>query len=268
MIQIPNYSITLNLITMKYHILLSFLSLLFFSCDAASSVQENNTMPVSHELWDKLLKRHVSLEGKVNYKGFIQDSVQLNTYLETLSKNAPNKKNWSKDEQKAYWLNAYNAFTVQLIIRHYPLQSIKDIGSKIKIPFVNTPWDIKFIKIGTETYDLNNIEHDILRKDFDDPRVHFAMVCAAKSCPRLRNEAFVPSKVNQQLDDQGRDFLSNTYKNKITANRVQLSKIFSWFKDDFTKKGSLIDFLNKYTDVKINPNSEVDYLDYDWALNE
>ncbi|WP_411014327.1 DUF547 domain-containing protein, partial [Salmonella sp. s50237] len=91
-------------------------------------------------------------------KGFAKDKAQLKSYLDLLSKNAP-ASNWSKDEKLAYWINAYNAYTIQLILDHYPVKSIKDIGAKIKIPFVNTPWDVKFIKIGGETYDLNNLEH-------------------------------------------------------------------------------------------------------------
>ncbi|WP_026464670.1 DUF547 domain-containing protein [Adhaeribacter aquaticus] len=222
---------------------------------------------VSHEILDGLLKKHVSETGKVNYRGFIQDSTQLNKYLKNLSDNPP-QKNWSKEDKLAYWINAYNAYTIQLIIRNYPLKSIKDIGSKIKIPFVNTPWDIKFIKIGKERYDLNNIEHGILRKDFNEPRIHFAIVCASVSCPKLRNEAFVASRLNAQLDDQARDFINDPSRNKIKANQAQVSEIFSWFRGDFTKSGNLISFLNKYSQVKINSNAQISNLNYNWNLNE
>jgi hypothetical protein len=145
-------------------------------------------MPVSHASFTDLLKKHVAASGKVNYKGFIRDSLQLNQYLELLSDNPP-QNSWSREDQLAYWINAYNAFTLQLIIRNYPLKSIKDIGSRIKIPFVNTPWDIKFIRIGKRKFDLNNIEHDILRGKFKEPRIHFAIVCASGLRLRVLSQA-------------------------------------------------------------------------------
>jgi hypothetical protein len=223
--------------------------------------------PVSHARFTELLKKHVSAGGKVNYKGFIRDSVQLNQYLKQLSDNPP-QNSWSRDDQLAYWINAYNAFTVQLIIRHYPLKSIKDIGSKIKIPFVNTPWDLKFIRIGKEKFDLNNIEHGILREKFKEPRIHFAIVCASVSCPRLLNEAFVGDRIQQQLDAQARDFINDNSRNKITANAAQFSQIFNWFRGDFTRNGTLTDFINRYSGIKINKNARISFLDYNWGLNE
>lgn len=204
----------------------------------------------------------------VNYKGFANDKAELTTYLNTLSKNPP-ATNWSKAEQLAYWINAYNAYTIQLILNHYPVKSIKDIGSKIKIPFVNTPWDIKFIKIGNETYDLNNIEHGIIRKQFNEPRIHFALVCAAKSCPRLRNEAFEASRLNAQLDDQAVDFLNSPGKNSITPKQASLSKILDWYGGDFKKQGlSVKDVVNKYSKTKITDDTKISYQTYDWSLNE
>ena len=224
--------------------------------------------PPSHGAWDALLMKYVSPQGNVNYRGFMADSARLNQYLQLLSDNPPNETTWTADEQKAYWINAYNAFTIQLILKYYPLPSIKDIGSKIQIPLVNTPWDIKFFVIGKEKMDLNNIEHGILRKNFDDSRIHFAIVCASKSCPVLLNEAFIPEKLDAQLDKQPKEFLRDTFRNKITADHAQLSKIFDWFKGDFTTKDSLIDYLNQYAPVKINSNAKISYLEYDWGLNE
>jgi hypothetical protein len=116
----------------------------------------------SHQQWDKLLKKYVNNSGMVNYKGLQKDQADLDAYLKTLSDNAP-QDNWSEDEKKAFWINAYNAFTVALILKHYPVKSIKDIAGNIYK--INTPWDIKFITIGAKKYDLNNIEHGILRKN-------------------------------------------------------------------------------------------------------
>lgn len=251
---------------MRKSILVSILSLFFLQCNSASF--EGKGKAPSHEIWNNLLKKNVSADGKVNYKGFIKDSVEFNKYLKLLTDNPPNEKSWTANEQKAFWINAYNAFTVKLIIKYYPIKSIKDIGSKIQIPFVNTPWDVKFIFIGKEKMDLNNIEHGQLRKKFDDPRIHFAIVCASKSCPALLNEAFDPARLDQQLDNQAKVFLKDPFRNKVSENNPQLSKLFDWYKMDFTKKGSLIDFLNKYSSVKIGSNAKISYLDYDWNLNE
>ncbi len=219
----------------------------------------------SHQQWDKLLKKHVNASGLVNYKGFQKDKAELDAYLKTLSDNAP-QSNWSTSEQKAYWINAYNAFTVSLILQHYPVKSIKDIAGNIYK--INTPWDIRFINIGGKKYDLNNIEHGILRKKFDDPRIHFALVCASISCPRLRNEAYTAAKLGAQLEDAGKEFLNDKSKNNITAGRAELSKYFSWYKGDFTKNGSLADFINKYSQTKINGDTHINSLDYNWSLNE
>lgn len=230
-----------------------------------SALMGQNSAP-AHDDFDKLLKKHVTREGKVNYEGFIKDSVVFSQYLKILSTNPPNAKTWTAEEQKAFWINAYNAFTIKLIIDNYPIKSIKDLGGWIYK--VNTTWDIKFIQIGNEKLDLNNIEHGKLRRDFDDPRIHFAVVCASKSCPKLLNEAYVASKLEKQLDQAGRDFLNDPFRNKVAANKVELSSIFKWYKGDFTKNGSLIDFVNKYAPLKINGSASVSFLDYDWSLNE
>jgi len=227
-----------------------------------------NKVP-SHEIWNTLLKKNVTVNGNVNYKGFISDSSQLNKYLKNLSENIPDEKTWSAKEQKSYWINAYNAFTIKLITKYYPVKSIKDIGSKMQIPFVNTVWDIKFIKIGKDTYDLNNIEHSKLRKRFGDARIHFGLVCASKSCPILLNEAYTPEKLDTQLDAQAKVFLADKSRNDISTERPQLSKIFDWYGVDFKSKGiSVIDFINRYSSPKIASNAKVSYLDYSWELNE
>lgn len=235
-----------------------------FAVDAPTSSAES----ISHEIWDKLLKKHVDAKGFVNYGGFKKDETELKKYLNLLSENAPNDK-WSADEQLAYWINAYNAFTVQLILNYSDkkIKSIKDIGDKIKIPFINTPWDIKFIKIGGKTLDLNNIEHGIIRKKFNEPRIHFALVCAAKSCPSLRNEAYTASKLNEQLDAQGVDFLNDTFKNKITEKEAKLSMLFTWYGGDFRDKMPVINWVNKYSKIKITNATKVSNTDYNWELN-
>ena len=239
----------------------------FTSCSAGEGVQ-SDSKPVSHQIWDELLKKHVNDEGMVDYKGFIADSTELNQYLDLLSNHHPNEKNWSKDERLAYWINAYNAFTIKLVIKHYPVESIKDIGSALNIPFVSTPWDIKFINIEGEEYDLNNIEHGIIREEFEEPRIHFALVCAAMSCPKLRNEAYVAERLDEQLENEAKEFF-NSEKNDISSDRAVLSKLMKWYSGDFKDVApSVIAYVNRYSEVKINEDAEIDYKDYSWKLNE
>jgi hypothetical protein len=182
-----------------------------------------------------------------------------------LEENHPNDINWTRDEQLAYWINAYNAFTVKLVCDHFPVAGIKDIRRGIS--FINSVWDIRFIRIGTENYDLNKIEHGILRKKFDEPRIHFAINCASISCPNLLDEAYEASKIDSQLTSRARTFLSNKVKNNIQQETIEISRIFKWFRGDFTKHGTLIDFLNQYAPVQIDESAAVEYLDYDWSLN-
>lgn len=222
---------------------------------------------VSHAIWDKLLKSHVNKDGFVDYKGFIRDSTKFNEYLGILSAANPKADNWSRDEQMAFWINAYNAFTVKLIIDNYPVSSIKDI--KKGIAFVNSVWDIQFIKIGGDTYDLNNIEHKILRSKFKDARIHAAINCASYSCPVLRDEAYTAEKLDKQLTDAIRKFVNDPSRNKVSAKKAEISEIFKWFRKDFTRDaGSIRGFLNKYADKKLDANGKISHLEYNWNLNE
>lgn len=250
-------------------VIVLYLLLLFsFSCNGVDA-PVSDADPVSHEMWDKLLKKYVDENGLVDYKGFGKDKQILNSYLHLLGKSAPNKKTWSEEEQLAFWINAYNACTIALILEHYPIKSIKSIGSAPLITFVNSPWDIKFIEIGNKKLDLNNIEHGIIRTDFNDPRIHFALVCAARSCPELRNEAYTGEKLDQQLEEEAIAFINNPTRNKIRKEEVQLSKYFTWYGGDFEANGQgIIDFINQYSNTQIFKNADISYLEYDWSLNE
>lgn len=216
-----------------------------------------NAQTVGHSLWSSILKKHVSNNGNVNYRTLKSDSIKLKSYINQLSQNSPNK-NWSKEETLAYWINAYNALTIDLILKNYPVKSIKDIKN---------PWKQRLWDFGKNNYNLDEIEHDILR-NMNEPRIHFAIVCASYSCPKLQNEAFVAEKLDLQLTKATKEFLADKNRNEITENNIQISKIFDWFSKDFTKNGSLIDFLNLYTKVNISPNAKKRYKDYNWALNE
>jgi hypothetical protein len=224
---------------------------------------------ISHDAWTTLLKKHVGDDGLVNYQGFIQDSVALQSYLDMLSTNPPATK-WSKNEKMAYWFNAYNAFTVKLIASNYPVESIKDLGPKNQVIFINTPWDKKFFKIGKRTMTLNNIEHRILRNKFKEPRLHFALNCASISCPKLRNEAYQGNILDEQLNNQAVVFLSDTTRNIIDAQNPQLSNIFNWYGGDFRKwSGKTVkEYISQFTTIKISENANVDYLKYNWNLND
>lgn len=243
------------------------LAMVCLGCCTATGQNQADTAPVNHATWDSLLHRHVKADGFVDYKGMVRDSNELNQYLSRLSAANPNSKNWSREEKMAFWINAYNAFTVKLIVDAYPVKSIKDI--KRGIPFVNTVWDIKFIKIGGKTYDLNNIEHSILRPNFKDPRVHAAINCASYSCPVLRAEAFEASTLDAQLTDAMRTFVNDPLRNRVTGDKAEISEIFKWFKGDFTKEAkSIRGFLNQYARQKLKANGSIQYLDYDWRLND
>jgi hypothetical protein len=239
-------------------------------CMSSCGIRISGKGPViSHEKWTNLLRKHVGNDGLVDYKGFIADKAELQSYLDLVSKSAP-AKSWSENDKIAYWLNAYNAYTVKLIIDNYPVKSIKDLGPANQIIFVNTPWDKKFFKIGGRTMTLNNIEHRILRKQFTEPRIHFALNCASMSCPKLRAEAYEGNMLDKQLTEQAIGFLSDTTRNQPSADNPKMSSIFNWYGGDMKKwsKLSLIQYINKYSPVPINENANIDYLKYDWSLNE
>jgi len=213
---------------------------------------------LDHGIWNELLTTYVSTDGKVDYKGFIKDKNQLNTYLQILSDQKP-EKTWPDNKRLAYWINAYNAFTIALIVDHYPVKSLMDIENA---------WDIEFIQLGDKTYTLNEIEHEIIRKEFKEPRIHFALVCAAVSCPVLLNEAYTADKLELQLQQQGERFINDPSKNSIKNNKASVSQIFNWFGDDFTKQGSLINYLNQFSKTKLEQNATIEFMEYIWDLNE
>ncbi|WP_103865459.1 DUF547 domain-containing protein [Aquimarina sp. I32.4] len=211
-----------------------------------------------HSTWDQALLLNVSEEGKVDYNGFMRDSSQLYKYFKQLSQNPP-QENWSREEKLAYWINAYNAYTIKLVIDSYPLKSIKDLED---------PWGKKFFKIKNEWHSLGDLEHKILRK-FGDPRIHFAINCASFSCPVVWNRAYTGSNVNEALDTQAEKFINDPTRNTITNEVVKISKIFTWYKKDFKVNGGDVkDFINRYASVKIEKQSKKGYKEYDWSLNE
>lgn len=225
-------------------------SLLLCFCSA-------NAQTLDHSKWTEILQLHVSNTGKVNYKELLSNREPLNKYLEVLALNAP-KNNWSNDEKMAFWINAYNAYTIQLILDNYPTESIKDISD---------PWGQTFFKIGNKMMSLNTIEHKILRP-MGDSRIHFAIVCASESCPKLLNCAYEAESLTNQLDQAAKEFINDASKNNLTPSNITMSKIFKWFKSDFPKEDAFIKYLNKYSTVTISSDPKINYKTYEWALNE
>lgn len=209
-----------------------------------------------HTLWGSLLQAHVSNDGLVDYAAFAKDA-RFATYLSRLSA-AEIDASWSVNERKAFWINVYNAFTIRLILDHPGVKSIKDISS---------PWKTEFFSINGQKMDLDHVEHTELRKNLDDPRIHFGIVCASFSCPQLWNQAYTAGGLDKQLDDAARRFINDPLRNELGKDHVRLSRIFDWFKGDFTKKSSLIAYINKYAAEPVAPNAEVEFLEYDWKLN-
>lgn len=230
------------------------------STEAVAGLQNKGETPyrvADHSAWNSLLDSYVDSSGNVDYKSFAGNRDGLDGYLEDLAGKEP-PESAGKNERLAYYINLYNAATIQLILDNYPLKSIKDISS---------PWGKKRVKISGRMESLGDIEHKILRK-MDEPRIHFAINCASFSCPRLMNWAFTASGMESQLQEAARGFIRDPSKNRISESSLELSNIFNWYKKDFTENGTLIEYLNGFTDAPISPDAKITYLDYDWSLNE
>lgn len=228
-----------------------FYFLLFIFYTLSVSGQKNK-----HNRWNQLLKKYVDEQGQVDYKNWLQEKNQLDAYIKTLEK-IPPLEMASPKAKLAYWINAYNALTVQLILENYPLKTIKDL---------NDPWDTYCFVVNGEPYTLGEIEHNVLRK-MNEPRIHFAINCASVSCPKLLNQAFQEKQLETQLTDATRLFLEDITKNKLSQELVELSRIFLWFGKDFGSKEQRLKFISKYSGIKIE-NSRIEYLKYNWSLNE
>jgi hypothetical protein len=207
---------------------------------------------------DNLLKRYVNSAGGVDYDGLKQASGELDRVAAGLRK-AYNP-SMGGNEGLAYYINLYNVHTLKLIIDNYPVASIKGLHG-------GQPWKHKWIDLGGTMYSLDHIEHTVIRPTYNDPRIHFAVNCAAATCPPLLNAAYRAATVDDQLESQTRKFINNKAYNQITSDALKLSKIFKWYGDDFAAEG-VVPFIDRYTDVNISAQASIDYLDYDWALNK
>lgn len=226
----------------------------------------------SHAQFAEILEVY-TMDGLVDYKRLKEEPSRLDTYLNTLAKvKEAQFYSWKENEKLAYLINLYNAATLKLIIKHYPVESIRKIGW---FWFYKGPWDQKFISLFGKNTDLNFIEHDLLRTKYSEPRIHFALVCAALSCPQLRHEPYTADKLDWQLDEQAKRFLSSSGKNFVDhpEKKIFLSSIFTWFKDDFTKEGNTLQnyvypYLENGSSESNAQDYDVEFLDYNWQLNE
>lgn len=248
-----------------------FLVGVFFSTMAHANPPEFDH---THSAWNSVLKNFVVVKGassQVRYKALKESPQILLQYLSQLeSVNKTQFTSWSDSQKMAFWINAYNAYTLKLIIDHYPVKSIKDTGR-----FFSSPWKKEFFKLFNENFYLDKIEHEILRKQFQEPRIHFAVNCASIGCPALRAEAYTADKLNAQLQEQGQIFLQDSTRNWVQPDKkqVHLSPIFKWFKEDFGSQPSrVIEFVKPYMRGEIRSldlsQYSLEYSDYDWSLND
>lgn len=251
--------------TMKYHRhKIGVVALLCFLI-AGLTATATSAQGLDHSLYAGLLKKYVN-HGVVNYQGFNNEEPVLDQYLKVLQTVDSNM--LSRHEQFAFYINAYNAWTIKLILSVYPgVKSIKELGSLFK-----SPWKKKICRIDGKIMTLDDIEHGILRPRFKDPRVHFAINCAAKSCPPLRSEPYQGNVLDQQLDEMTGAFVNDFESNRLENQTLYVSRIFKWFKKDFNN--DIIGFFLKYTKGNLKTQLEADkekikvkYLDYNWSLN-
>ena len=244
---------SLKTIPMNPNLTIPLLALMiFYSLAAPEATAQQNI----HYRWQNQLETFVSAEGKVNYRAWKKQKTALDAYILTLEQFPP-QIDWPRSEILAFWINAYNALTVRLILEHYPIGSIRDLKN---------PWDRPLITLQGKSYTLNQIEHDILRK-LDEPRIHFAINCASVSCPKLQKEAFMSYKMEAQLTRAAYAFLTDSNQNILHEDRLQLSRIFLWFGKDFGSKKERLDFIGNVTGMRFK-DPKITFLAYDWRLNE
>ena len=230
---------------------------------------------IDHSAWDKLLRKYVDNNGMVNYRGWhasASDRQQLGSYLSTLS-TASRKLPSTPEAKKAFWINAYNAVTVSGILQVYPTSSIRNHTAKL---FGYNIWNDYQLYVDGEAFALESMEHKILRK-MSDPRIHFAIVCASVGCPRLLNQAYVPERLDEQLDINAKDFFSRSqnFKYDVSKKQFELSSILSWFGEDFgsdqkTQLRRIAPWLPtpEAKQAAEQGNVSVSFQDYNWNLNE
>lgn len=219
-----------------------------------------------YKLWNELLGAHVN-NGLVNYAAIKENPKNLDMFVTQAGAVTQDEfETWTEPQQLAFLINLYNAVTIQLIIREYPVSSIRDIGGLLK-----NPWKLKSVPLFREMITLDNLKHDIIRKRYNEPRIHFALVCADLGSPNLRSEAYRPEILNEQLEEQTTAFLQTALdKNRydVDTQILYLSPIFKWYAEDFKKAaGSVMEYVAKYIPAATE-NVKIHYTAYDWSLND
>ncbi len=228
---------------------------------------------IDHTVYDRLLHKYVDKDGYVDYASWKQSSADrraLRQYLEELSR-ADTRTPGSREAQLAFWINAYNAVTLEGILQVYPTSSIRKHTGMVGYNI----WDDLLLQVGDARYSLNDMEHKILRR-MREPRIHFAIVCASVGCPRLRNEAYTANRIEEQLADNARDFFSRSknFRYDAASRTMYVSSILKWFGEDFGRsQQQRFSFLQRYLPksaqaAAVDPSTRVRYLEYDWSLND
>jgi hypothetical protein len=244
---------------------------------APTSTQDGAAFDHSHAAWTKVLQAHVKAD-RFDYAALAKDPAGLKDYMKALRAVTPAQvKSWGREQRFAFWINAYNAHTILKVVDNLPLKSIRDLDGAFGLKSV---FDDEFIAMkafhpdgADDKLSLNDIENGILRKEFEDARLHAAINCASFSCPALLNEAFTAEKLDEQLTARMRGFLADLKRNVFVREKGQLklSEIFKWFRADFERDaGSVGEFLARYvaeSDADFVRKAEIRYVDYDWSLN-
>ena len=230
--------------------------------DNIEEIEITPTLEIIHNYkeYNAFLTAHVASSGKVNYSKIKQNLRQLENILTFIEINQPGE-NWTRNQKISYWINSYNAYTLYFVAKEFPVNSILDINAK--------PWDVKFIPSQNGLISLNDIEHKKIRAKFNEPRIHFALNCASQSCPQLLNRAFKPALLNNQLEKQTVNFLNDSSKNNLSnASNIEISSLFDWYKDDFSKNGqNVIHFIQKYNS-QTSSDAKISFMEYSWDLND
>lgn len=245
---------------MRYHPLVPIRYLLLASLLLAAP---SRAAEPDYRLWQELLSKHYDPARGMDYKALKADKPALDRLRAQMA--AVDPSSLSRPEQLAYWINLYNVNVVGVVVDNYPVESIRDVSTDpiVRLNVFKKP----YVKVKGGTMSLDDVEHQKIREGFKDPRIHFAINCAAESCPPIRPEPYVGARIDRQLDDQTRKFLNATVR--VEGDTVRVTKILDWFKDDFESwGGGTIPFLNRYLSRKIGPGAEIEHDDYSWKLND
>ena len=232
----------------------------------------------TYQEYAKVLHEYVK-DGRVNYAALQKNRTGIDRFVKDLnSVSATEYQSWPKEQQLAFWINAYNGWFLQIVIDRYPIRGRRLIGAlypENSVQRIVGIWDNIKTQAAGRTVSLNDIEHKIIRPIFKEPRIHFAIVCASVGCPALRSEPLLPQGLSEQLDDATRRFVNDPNKVRWNAKskKLELSPIFDWFADDFKNTGGAVAFVQRYASEHLaavlkSQTVRVQYLDYDWSLND